>query len=263
MSVGDNYIPDMGFMTLLFHYDAITETTNRIGYTHNFTRFGYTHYPRNKKINNHSFEIRNALDYTTTNLDLFSGRVTGTYNLKLANTSTIRAVINREYAELFFPFDFTDAEPLPVGEYYWTFGGVTYSSDKRKSFFFTVGVEGGGFYNGDRKQFSADLNYRIQPWGNFAIRFVQNELNFPNPYGSESLTLIGPKIEINFSRNLFWTTFLQYNTQRDNFNINSRFQWQFNPLSNLFIVYTDNYAIEQWGPKNRGVLIKLNYWLSL
>ena len=219
----------MGFMTLLFHYDAITESDNRIGYTHNFTRFDYIYYPENKKINNHRFGLRTVFDFTTTDQDLFSGKVTVTYNLKLANTSAVEVKINREYGELFFPFDFTEAEPLPVGEYRWYFIGATYKSDTRKTFFFTIGLEAGGFYSGDRKQLSTDLNYRKQPWGNFAFRFVQNYLKFPQPFRSESLTLLGPKVEINMSRNLFWTTFLQYNTQRDNFNINSRVQWQFNP----------------------------------
>ena len=103
----------------------------------------------------------------------------------------------------------------------------------------------------------------MQPWGNFGLNFVQNELKFPEPYGKESLFLVGPKIEFNFSRNLFWTTFLQYNTQDDNFNINSRIQWRFQPMSDLFIVYSDNYALEFWGPKNRGLVIKLNYWLNI
>ena len=56
---------------------------------------------------------------------------------------------------------------------------------------------------------------------------------------------------------------LQYNTQADNFNINSRLQWQFQPLSNLFVVYTDNYSIDVFGPKNRALVVKLNYWLNL
>jgi len=263
MSVGDNYIPDMGFMTKLYHYDATTEERNRIGYTHHFINIAYTRYPENKKINNYRFEMRTNIDYTTSNQDLFNVQTTGSYLINLANTSSFLLLVSRDYAELFFPFDFTDFEPLPVGEYDWYGFTATYISDLRKTFFVTTGVEVGAFYNGERQQFALDLNYRKQPWGNFAIRFVQNYLSFPQPYGTEQLTLVGPKMEINMSRNLYWTTFLQYNTQKDNFNVNSRFQWQFKPLSNLFIVYTDNYAIEQWGPKNRGIVVKLNYWLSL
>ncbi|MEL7222789.1 MAG: hypothetical protein AAGJ93_15815, partial [Bacteroidota bacterium] len=84
-----------------------------------------------------------------------------------------------------------------------------------------------------------------------------------DPYGSESLWLIGPRTEFNFSKNLFWTTFLQYNTQADNFNINSRLQWQFRPLSWFFLVYTDNYAVNVWGVKNRALVAKVNYWLTI
>ena len=132
-----------------------------------------------------------------------------------------------------------------------------------KSFFYTVGVDGGQFYNGDRLGLTLQLNYRHQPWGNFALNFVRNELEFPEPFGARSLTLVGPKVEINMSRNLFWTTFLQYNTQADNFNINSRLQWRFKPMSDLFIVYTDNYSVDVFGPKNRALVFKLNYWLNI
>ncbi|MEM9723673.1 MAG: hypothetical protein AAGA10_30705 [Bacteroidota bacterium] len=88
-------------------------------------------------------------------------------------------------------------------------------------------------------------------------------MEFPDPYGEENLLLLSPRFEVNFTRNLFWTTFLQFNTQNDNFNINSRLQWRYKPMSDLFIVYTDNYAVEMWGPKNRALVLKLNYWLNL
>ncbi len=263
MTIEDNYVSDVGFITLQFQYDAINDQENRIGYNHNFTRFAYIIYPENPRINNHRIGFRSVWDWRTLDNDLFIGRFSGTYNLNFANTASIEVEASREYGELLFPFDFTDSEPLPTGEYNWSWIGAAFASDRRNEFFYTIGFQAGGFYNGERRQFLVDLNYRVQPWGNFALRFVQNDLDFPKPYGSESLTLIGPKIEINMSRNLFWTTFLQYNTQRDNLNINSRFQWQFKPLSNLFIVYTDNYAIEEWGPKNRGLVVKLNYWLNL
>ena len=83
----------------------------------------------------------------------------------------------------------------------------------------------GTFYNGSRKQYTFGIKYRAQPWGNFSINMEQNFLEFPEPYGSDKLFLINPRMEINFSRKLFWTSFLQYNTQEDNFNINSRIQW--------------------------------------
>ena len=105
----------------------------------------------------------------------------------------------------------------------------------------------------------------MQPWGNFSLKLEQNNLRLPDPYGNAILTLINQRTEINFSNKLFWTTFLQYNTQEDNFNINSRLQWRFAPMSDLFLVYTDNYLSTPFLQvnRNRGVVLKLNYWLTL
>jgi hypothetical protein len=64
-----------------------------------------------------------------------------------------------------------------------------------------------------------------------------------------------------FAKNIWWTTFLQYNTQSDNFNINSRLQWRYRPMSDVFLVFTDNYAVKFWGPKNKALVLKVNYWL--
>ena len=71
-----------------------------------------------------------------------------------------------------------------------------------------------------------------------------------------------------------WTTFVQYNTQAENFNINSRLQWRFAPMSDIFLVYTDNYLvqtddmtddfrIESFAAKNRALVFKVNYWFTL
>jgi hypothetical protein len=55
-------------------------------------------------------------------------------------------------------------------------------------------------------------------------------------------------------------------------NINSRFQWRFKPVSDLFIVYTDNYFAESLAngplfyvgqPKARAIVLKLTYWLNI
>lgn len=261
--VGDNYLPDVGFITQLFHYDAETDTEHRLGYTHSYTNFVYSIFPENEKINKHDFSAILITDQTVTSKELFNAAVRGSYRLNFASTASIEVEGQRSFRKLLYPFGFTDDNPLPADKYNWEFIGATYQSDLRKRLFYELGFQWGTFYNGTRRQFSFGLNYRQQPWGNFGLRFERNNLDFPEEFGSTALTLIGPRIEINMSRDLFWTTFLQYNTQRDNFNINSRLQWQFQPLSNLFIVYTDNYAIDVFGPKNRALVVKLNYWLNI
>jgi hypothetical protein len=73
---------------------------------------------------------------------------------------------------------------------------------------------------------------------------------------------VGPEIQLSFTKNLFWTTFIQYNTQAKNVNINARIQWRFKPMSDLYLVYTDNYD-PVFNVKNRAVVMKLIWWLAI
>ena len=90
-----------------------------------------------------------------------------------------------------------------------------------------------------------------------------DQINLPNPYPSASIWLIGPKIDLTFNKNVFWSTFVQYSNQQENFSVNTRLQWRFAPLSDLFIVYNDNYFTENFGPRFRSLNLKLTYWLNI
>lgn len=260
--VGTNYIADMGFINGQEYYDAERDTVIRVGYHHWYTSTSYTFYPENSKIISHVLSARYILDVDTAFKMLNSDAEVG-YTLNKSNTAKIGITYNNTHVNLLFPFSFIDEEPLPDGTYTNNLGELTYDTDQRRKFILKAGLLYGTFYGGTRTRFLLGLKYRAQPWGNFSINIEQNDLKFSEPYGSEKLTLISPRIEINFSKALFWTTFLQYNTQRDNFNINSRLQWRFLPMSDVYLVYTDNYAVEFWGPKNRGLVLKVNYWLNL
>ena len=247
----------------MMHYDAERDTTLRVGFNHEFFRTSYTIFPEdNSKIISHVFSGRGIVDWTQEGT-VFNATGSMEYALNWLNTSSFSVSYERSMARLLFPFAFTDAAPLPAERYDFQTAEISYESDQRKLFGYEAGIQYGSFYNGTRTQYTLGLSYRVQPWGNFALQFERNDLVFPDPYGSENFFLISPRIEINFSRNIFWTTFLQYNTQADNFNINSRLQWRFQPMSDLFIVYTDNHAVEFWGPKNRALVVKLNYWLNI
>ena len=262
---GTNYFVDMGFIPLLTHYDAERDTTFRVGFHHNYTRASYTYYTdENPNIISHTIASQFVGDIATDGR-FIQANPSISYNLRWTNSSSFQIEYNNENIALLYPFSFTGSEntPLPVGTYSANSFEASYSSDNRKVLSYEAAVNYGGFYNGTRTGFALTARYRVQPWGNFDLTLARNDLVFPDPYGNTQLWLISPRIEINFSRNVFWTTFFQFNTQNDNFNINSRLQWRFQPMSDLFIVYTDNYAVEFWGHKNRALVLKLNYWLNL
>ena len=263
--VHDNYYADMGFLNMEQVYDPLQDTTFRQG-NHSFWVSGSRTFfaDRKSKINTHKINVRNGV-YHTPSGDLYERRTSGEYELQLQNTARATFEVSNIAISLLRPLNFTDDEfeDIPVDDYIYSSVELRYRSDRRNSFVYEVEFLRGGFYNGKRTSILLGLNYRTQPWGNFGVQFNFNDLDFPDPYGSTQLFLVGPKAEISFSKNLFWTTFLQYNTQADNFNINSRLQWRFKPMSDFFLVYTDNYSVDVFAPKNRALVFKMNYWLNL
>jgi hypothetical protein len=85
----------------------------------------------------------------------------------------------------------------------------------------------------------------------------------PAAYPDANLWLLTPKADITFSKSLFWSTLVQYSNQRQNLGINSRLQWRFAPLSDLHLVYNDNYFTDNFAPRFRSINLKLTYWLNI
>ena len=73
---------------------------------------------------------------------------------------------------------------------------------------------------------------------------------------------MGHNLDITFTEMLFFTTFVQYNNQIDNINVNMRLQWRYAPVSDLYIVSTENSYPSGWTTKNRGIALKLSYWFN-
>lgn len=187
------------------------------------------------------------------------------------------------FTHLFKEFDPTNAsdnpdpdfskniKPLPIGDYRYQTVFVNLQTTKRLNVFGEFLYYGGAFFNGKTNVVKTTINYRIQPIGTLAMDLNYTDIKLPSPYNSVKYWLIGPKAELAFTKTLFFSTFYQYNTQSNNTNINSRLQWRFKPVSDLFLVYTDNYfaqeiskyRIEPWTPKNRALVLKITYWLNV
>lgn len=192
--------------------------------------------------------------------------IEGYFDMELKDNSVLRLGIRNEYTLLFDDFDPTqsDAIPLPEGtEYNYTYFAMMLRSDRRRKLSLDLMGRAGGFFNGVRYGADGILSYRIQPYGVIALNYSYNYVELPKPYATENLFLIGPRIDLTFTRNLFWTTFLQYNSQLDNINLNTRLQWRFKPASDFFLVYTDNYNSEVFKVKNRALIAKLTYWINI
>jgi hypothetical protein len=269
---GSNYYADMGFINRLENPTYIidrfgkiqSDTTIRLGFHQLYSETQYNIRPQKGKINTHTFGAENFLVWNP-NGSLNEYTLGLTYDIQFQNASSLGFRLDHNDVRALFPFSFTSSDyALPSGRYVFNQFNAGYSSDYRKKFYFSASVRVGGFYNGTLQQYSLEMTYRAQPWGNFSMNFEQNDIKLPEKYGNDRLLLVSPRVEINFSTKLFWTTFLQFNTQRNNFNVNSRLQWRYKPMSDFFLVYTDNYFTDPlFRNKSRAIVFKLNYWLTL
>ena len=235
----------------------------------NFKRFNpdvsYMFYPKSKLINRHGpkleFEGYWNEDIGTTDRD-----INLSYSVRFNSFSQLTLTQKNRYVYLFQDFDptRTGGEKLPAGsDYYTKTIGLLYNSNPRNAFNVKLEAEGGQYYTGNFQRVISELGLRIGYTANISMNFNYARIRLPEPQNDADLVLVGPRIDLTFTKKLFWTTFIQYNNQIDNLNINTRLQWRFAPVSDFFLVYTDNYFPESFTPKQRSLVFKLNYWLNL
>ncbi len=261
-AVGENYITNMGFAPRLHHNYLGKEY--RIAYAQLRMNGSYRFFNIQSSLIDYISPVFFLDVFTDKNYRYQEHRAKASIVVQMMNTSQLSFSYLDYSPILFFPFTLSGLDtPLNSGNYNNQSIAVKYNTGQRKQIFGEFKLEYGGEYLGKLFEFSGELNYRKQPWGVFGLNLSQqNLMHFPEEYGHANFTLVGSKVELSFSRKLFFSTFMQYNTQIQNFNINSRFNWRFKPMSDLYIVYTENYTSTNLAVKNRALILKLSYWFN-
>ncbi|MEQ8423483.1 MAG: DUF5916 domain-containing protein, partial [Cyclobacteriaceae bacterium] len=222
--VGRDFIVDGGFVPRLYNYDAALDTTIRRQFTQLAYLFVYNFFPKSGPFNLHG--PRFSSTYVLNPNGSINGSFDGLFyywNFKNQNEMEIRVTLDRDN----LPFDsFIAGEiPFPAANYTYPGAGFFFNTNPRKKLSSFSNMAYGEFFSGERFSFTERIRFRVQPWGNFSISYTLNEISLPENLDSTTLHLLGITNEISFSNRMFWTTFIQYNTQLENVNINSRFQW--------------------------------------
>ena len=252
--VGEDYTADVGFVP-------------RRGYFRTNPDMRYLFFPDSDgSVLSHGPGFQNTI-YFSESFDVTDYENRLSYRFNFRDGSNLEGYASSTFVELFRPFDPTGIfnEFLETGsEHRWVSGGIEYNSRAQSLLTYSVGSQYGGFYaDGNRLLVMTQVGYRFQPYVNLSLSVNYNHLDLPEPWGVNDFWLVGTRFDVTFTKNLYLTSFTQYNEQRDNVNINTRLQWRFQPASDLFIVYTDNYLPNNFNVKNRAVLLKLTYWWNI
>jgi Domain of unknown function (DUF5916)/Carbohydrate family 9 binding domain-like len=264
-NVGKNYNPEIGYVPRRNYYRITAPEISHLIY------------PKKQSSN---------LNFTapTANFDFYwnnQGQLTDAtgyvgYLIVSKSLSRFYALYQKSFFKLPFDSDPTNegfSEVLKAGsEHNYNTLSIYYSSAPRNRFTYALSSDIGGYFGeGKLINSSVTLGYRFQPYVNISASIYNVNVsgvkipveNKPTVIRNSNFWLVSPKVDITFNNKLFWTTFIQYNEQAQNVNINSRLQWRYQPASDIFLVYTDNYVPGSLTIKNRAIVLKWTYWWNL
>jgi hypothetical protein len=260
-----NYTTDFVYVDKDFRSDL--GFIPRTGFFKSGNSVAHKFYPKSGRLNRHSIQAL-ALFYWNPDIDFkkTDHEFRGTWDAEFKDQSTLEIYYSNHYIFLTREFDPTRSGGIPLANHKgYTFNQLTsaYQSSLSKLFTYNAETTFGQYYNGNVFAGGGELAYRFQPWASLSVSLNYTGIRLPAPHSDADLWLLTPKADITFSKSLFWSTLVQYSNQRDNLGINSRLQWRFAPLSDLHLVYNDNYFTDNFGPRFRSVNLKVTYWLNL
>ena len=226
---------------------------------------GFNFFPKSKILNRYSLGF-NFDQYESKGIGLTDRKAGPFVLLAFQNTTRLLTTFSQNFTYLFRDFDVlrsnkSELNLLKGSAYTYYTIDANLVTDLRKKIALIFNPLIGQYYDGRIFSVAGNLNYRFQPYGLVAFNYTYNDIKVST--GKNKVFVIGPNVDLTISKKLFFTNYVQYNSQFDNLNINSRLQWRFAPVSDFFLVYSDNYNSEIWMPKNRALFAKLTYWFSL
>jgi hypothetical protein len=262
-SVGERYSAEVGYVP-------------RRGYRRALGTAGHTFLPSGGPILSHGPSI------TSSNFFDIHGRMadydqTAAYTVTFRDQSVFTTSAVMAYVRLLQPFDPTNTgkAKLETGTIhranYWT---TKYASKQQSVFRYGFQTTYGGYYaGGTRTNLTGTLGYRFQPYVSLSGEASYTDIRLREPWGRNTFWLVGPRFDVTLTNTLYFTTFVQYNEQQKNMNVNTRVQWRYKPASDIFLVWTDNYMPNYLQPvqsipgyfsvRNRAVVLKWTYWWNL
>ena len=260
-NVDPNYIAEAGYVP-------------RSGYRRALGTIGYTFLPESGRVLSHGPTL------TSSNFFDWSGRLsdyesTLGYAVALRSGDVFSTSAGADYVRLLKPFDPTNSgrDKLQAGSIHrWKSWSTRFDSRQQSLLRYGFSSRVGGYYaGGTQRSVSGSIGYRFQPFVSLGGAATFNDLRLAQPWGHTSFWLVGPRFDITLTNTLYFTTFVQYNEQQRNLNLNSRVQWRYKPASDVFLVWTENYLPEYLQPgqanlfstRNRAVVLKWTYWWNL
>jgi len=188
---------------------------------------------------------------------LETGTGQGTFTVNFDNSDTVGVDVRTSYEYLPAPFAIAPRVTIPVGEYRFTDVQASYSLGVQRVVLGTISATAGTFFGGDRRAMSFNGRIRVTPQLAVEPRISVDAVDVPQ--GRFTTTLSAARVIFTLTPRMFLAALVQYNSTAGAIETNARFRWEYEPGSDLFVVYTD--GRDTAGPRgaqvvNRGLAVK-------
>ncbi|MDP6582220.1 MAG: DUF5916 domain-containing protein [Vicinamibacterales bacterium] len=185
---------------------------------------------------------------------------TGAFGIELENSDQFLAQASQSYEFLDEPFDIATDVTIPVGGYSFADTRVSYSFGSQRPFSGAVSASHGRFFGGDKTTVELSRG-RVGLASRLSVEPAVSVNWVDVPAGAFTTTLVGTRTTFTVSPRAFVSALLQYNSAAESLSTNVRLRWEYQPGSELFVVYTDqrDTLVPRFPElENRAFVIKLN-----
>ena len=225
LKVGESFRPELGFLA-------------REAFRRSFGQARFS--PRAASIDAiRRFSFQAELDYIT---GVPTGRVEtrrlqSEFKIEFAAGDEATVEYNKQFELLPEEFEISDGIILPVGGYDFEDVRFVYRFGPQRRVPGFASYRTGTFFGGDRKEIS--YNGRIEVTTKFSLE-PRLALNFVDlPQGDFETNLISTRVNYTISPRMFVSGLFQFSSSSDSLSSNVRLHWEYQPGSDLFVVYSD------------------------
>ncbi|MBI4264690.1 MAG: carbohydrate binding family 9 domain-containing protein [Acidobacteria bacterium] len=246
LAVGANFNPEVGFL-------------RRSDFRKSSAQVRFSPRPESPRIVR-KYYYTAGYTYVTTGSGRLESRLAGAgFGIELQSGDNVNAMYRRSYELIERPFRVAGQATIPVGRYSWDGAGASYQFGPQRRIAGTVSVARGGLYTGT--QTSAAYRGRVAVHPQLALE-PQVSINWIDlPQGRLTTKLVSTRATAPLTPRMFVSALLQYNSSANAFNSNIRLRWEYQPGSELFVVFTE--GRNTLGPgspelETRGFVVKIN-----
>ena len=225
LKVGESFRPELGFL-------------GREAFRRSFGQARFS--PRARSIDSiRRFVFQGELDYFTGEPTgrVETRRLQGQFKIEFAAGDEATVEYNKQYELLPEEFEISDGIILPVGGYDFEDVRFVYRFGPQRSVPGFASFRAGAFFGGDRKELS--YNGRIEITTKFSLE-PRLSMNFVDlPQGDFTTNLISTRVNYTLSPRMFVSGLFQFSSSSNSLSSNVRLRWEYQPGSDLFVVYSD------------------------